>query len=74
MEISTAPYLLNILQPKAHTKAIQTITSHRHTHTNTHTHTYTHTHTHTHTHTSKNKEDGDCRAEDAERYQGLIEK
>ena len=37
MEISTAPYLLRILQPKAYTKAIQTtITSHRHTHTLSH--------------------------------------
>ena len=40
MEISTAPYLLKILQPKAHTKAIQTtITSHRHTHMHTLSHT-----------------------------------
>ena len=43
MEISIAPYLLNILQPKARTKAIQTtITSHTRTHTHTHTHTLTH--------------------------------
>ena len=47
MEISTAPYLLKILQPKVRTKAIQTtITSHRHTHTHTHTRTHTHTLTH----------------------------
>ena len=49
MEISTAPYLLKILQPKACTKVIQTtITSHRHTDAHTHTHTHTHVHTHTH--------------------------
>ena len=46
MEISTAPYLIKILQPKARTKTIQTtITSHRRTHTQTHRHTHTHTHT-----------------------------
>ena len=52
MEISTAPYLLKMLQPKARTKAIQTaLTSHTHTHAHTHTHTHTHTRTHAHTHT-----------------------
>ena len=60
MEISTVPYLLKNLQPKAHTKAIQTtITTHRRTCTHTHTHTHTcmharihaHTHTHTYIHT-----------------------
>ena len=64
MEISTAPYLLKILQPKAPTKAIQaTLSSHRHrhtqtdrqtdrqTHTHTQTHTQTHAHIHAHTHT-----------------------
>ena len=36
MEISTAPHLLKILQPKVRTKAIQsTITPHTHTHTHT---------------------------------------
>ena len=40
MEISTAPYLLNILRPKVRTKAIQaTISSHRHRHIHTHKHT-----------------------------------
>ena len=49
MDISTAPYLLKILQPKVRTKAIQTtITSHRHTHAHTHTHTHTHSHTRHH--------------------------
>ena len=42
MEISTASYLLKILQPKARTKAIQTtITSQRHTNAHTHTHSHT---------------------------------
>ena len=41
MEISTTPYLLKILQPKACTKAIQ-----QYHHTHTHTHTCTHTLTH----------------------------
>ena len=51
MKISTAPYLLKMLQPKARTKAIQTtITSHRHTHAHTHTHQHTHTHSHTRHH------------------------
>ena len=51
MEISTAPYLLKILQPKAGTKAIPTtISSHRQTNRQTHTHIHTHTHTHAHTH------------------------
>ena len=51
MEISRAPYLSKILQPKARTKAIQTtITSQRHTHAHTRTHTHTHTHTHPLTH------------------------
>ena len=49
MEISTAPYLLKILQPKARTKVIQiTITSHTYTHTHINTHTHTHTHTQSH--------------------------
>ena len=47
MEISAAPCLLKVLQPKACTKAIQTtITSHTHTHTHTRTQTHTHAHTH----------------------------
>ena len=57
MEISTAPYLLKVLQPKARTKVIQTtITSHTHTHTHTRARAHTHTHTHTHarTHTPTN--------------------
>ena len=50
MEISTVPYLLKNLQPKAHTKAIQTtITTHRRTCTHTHTHACTHAYTRTHT-------------------------
>ena len=61
MEISTVPYILKILQPKARTKAIQTTTTshrHRHTHTHMHTHTHTRTHTHarTHTHTAISSE------------------
>ena len=58
IEISTAPYLLKILQPKARTKAIPaTISSHRQTNRQTHTHIHTHTHTRTHTlsHTSSFK-------------------
>ena len=48
MEISTAPYLLKILQPKARTKAIQTtVTSHACTRARVHTHTHTHTLSHT---------------------------
>ena len=55
MEISTAPYLLKILQPKARTNAIQTtITSHRHTRTHRHTRARTHTHAHSHTSSFKN--------------------
>ena len=49
MEISTAPYLLKILQPKARTKAIQTtVTSHACTRARVHTHTHTHSHTRHH--------------------------
>ena len=62
MEISTASYLLKILQPKVCTKAMQaTISSHRQTDRQTdrqkHTHTHTHAHTHTHmlSHTSSFK-------------------
>ena len=51
MEISTAPYLLKVLQPKARTKVIQTTIA-SHTHTRAHTHTHTHTHTRTHTPTN----------------------
>ena len=48
MEISTAPCLLKILQPKARTKVIQaTTSSHRHTDTPMHTHTHAHAHSHT---------------------------
>ena len=48
MEISTAPYLLKILQPVALTKVIQTtITSHRHRHRHRRAHTHTLTLTHT---------------------------
>ena len=44
IEISTAPYLSKILQPKARTKAIQTpITFHTPTRAHTHTHTLSHT-------------------------------
>ena len=51
---SALPNNIFFLQPKAHTKEIQTtITPLSHARTRTHTHTHTHTHAHTHTQTDR---------------------
>ena len=54
MVISTAPYLLKIVQPKARTKAIQT-TSQTHTHMHRHTDHHFRITCHQNTHTKKLK-------------------